>query len=559
MKPVPPHQLLSAYLDGELSAREREEVERLLEQSPEARQELLELEQVGMLLRQLPREALPKSFAPKVLEACLSDTAIFESATPPPRTAHSKRTQPGSGTNPRGPQARNTSWRGFTSVAVAVSALGLIVLLSWPKSEHSNREDLAQKSSQTASADEKTLAQPPKAADDNLDMKLAGGDAIAVDALNDVRFRQQGQPEPLSKFSEEMPAQSTTITAAEASTGIGRGGANRGTLNVGDKELKDLPVGEIVSALDPQGEQVAVVKLVVADRKQALKDLKQLLQKHQIAHESPEELEKADARTEVSKAEDSELLAVYVETNENQLAFVMQDLQKDAVFEKLSIEPPVETDKIDSYFRDSNVRLNDESRHRMMRFGGMGGGAAPGPRALKMEEKKAEESPEPNPEPAAAKETAPEKSAARTEPPKPAPPSDPAKNGISGPDEPPAQPRPSVAAFGAAGADSLRESEGAAPAGDRAGNEVKRPTRNKQAPAEAAPANSTQRDLTLTPEDLKTLQMQLAEPKPQNPEEAQSQVPAVKRAISGKPVQVLFVLVDQAETASPPAIAPSKD
>ena len=70
MKPDSAHPLLSAFLDGELSPGERDEVEHLLSESPAARQELKELEQIRELLRQLPRENLPNAFASRILEEC---------------------------------------------------------------------------------------------------------------------------------------------------------------------------------------------------------------------------------------------------------------------------------------------------------------------------------------------------------------------------------------------------------------------------------------------------------------------------------------------------------
>src|SRR5262249_52732453 len=49
-------QLLSAYVDGELSARERRNVTRILRKSNEARQLLHKLKQDSMILRKLPRK-----------------------------------------------------------------------------------------------------------------------------------------------------------------------------------------------------------------------------------------------------------------------------------------------------------------------------------------------------------------------------------------------------------------------------------------------------------------------------------------------------------------------
>ena len=54
--------LLSAYLDGQVSARERAAVEKRLQTDPQARQALDELRQLRALLRALPPRRLPHAF-----------------------------------------------------------------------------------------------------------------------------------------------------------------------------------------------------------------------------------------------------------------------------------------------------------------------------------------------------------------------------------------------------------------------------------------------------------------------------------------------------------------
>ena len=56
-------QLLSAYVDGEVTAEEAREVEELLASSGDARRELAELQATVDLVRGLPELALPRSFA----------------------------------------------------------------------------------------------------------------------------------------------------------------------------------------------------------------------------------------------------------------------------------------------------------------------------------------------------------------------------------------------------------------------------------------------------------------------------------------------------------------
>jgi hypothetical protein len=68
-------ELVTAYIDGELSARQRRAVLRLLERSPEARQLLQELRDDALRLRGLPRAHLSRHFPQRVVRA-VSDRPI---------------------------------------------------------------------------------------------------------------------------------------------------------------------------------------------------------------------------------------------------------------------------------------------------------------------------------------------------------------------------------------------------------------------------------------------------------------------------------------------------
>jgi len=72
-------QLLTAYVDGELTSRQREEVVRLAQQSPEARQVLNDLQDHARLVRQLPSRKLEPTFAAELVQK------LRPSETPAPR------------------------------------------------------------------------------------------------------------------------------------------------------------------------------------------------------------------------------------------------------------------------------------------------------------------------------------------------------------------------------------------------------------------------------------------------------------------------------------------
>jgi hypothetical protein len=67
MNDLPQNELLSAYLDGELTAAEQAEMERMLAASPAARQLLDELRALSNTLQALPQEKLGEDLSPHVL------------------------------------------------------------------------------------------------------------------------------------------------------------------------------------------------------------------------------------------------------------------------------------------------------------------------------------------------------------------------------------------------------------------------------------------------------------------------------------------------------------
>lgn len=69
MLPERLYQLLTAYVDGALTARQLRAVQRLLSRSVEARTVLRQLQEDAAQLQQLPRQTLPADFAPQVLLA----------------------------------------------------------------------------------------------------------------------------------------------------------------------------------------------------------------------------------------------------------------------------------------------------------------------------------------------------------------------------------------------------------------------------------------------------------------------------------------------------------
>jgi hypothetical protein len=101
-------ELLSAYLDGELPARQRKAVDRLLDESAEARELLRKLEGDAFLLRQSPPARVPFDLAPTIL------ASLPACDTPRPRLHIPAETQPAN---------RPLPWKKYTAVAALLIAV----------------------------------------------------------------------------------------------------------------------------------------------------------------------------------------------------------------------------------------------------------------------------------------------------------------------------------------------------------------------------------------------------------------------------------------------------
>lgn len=103
-------QLLSAYVDGELDAHQRQLVERLVRMSGEARAFVMDLEENAQLLRGLPRCNVQMDFSRRVLEA-ISDRRLPQSR--------------------RARLARSPSYPSWAGLAVAAAVLMAISLAAY--------------------------------------------------------------------------------------------------------------------------------------------------------------------------------------------------------------------------------------------------------------------------------------------------------------------------------------------------------------------------------------------------------------------------------------------
>ena len=533
MNPVPPHHLLSAYLDGELSPAERERVERLLEESAEARQELRELEQIGQLLRQLPRESLPKTFALNLLDFCQSETAVSEGETHALAgtvSAKSRQENPLPRPSPHaGFLKRRFGWIGLAALGISAAA-GLMLMLKRPDSPTENDNRIARQETANPAGDRS--ASPMFAESDEQVFPMSDRGSLPADvpgeASSDAMTPLNAEAAALSPQADASPAPAGN---AEERRLIAQEGAN----------FKNIAPGDMAEALDRRGDEVAVVKLIVGDRQQALKELETLLRRHQIVLPGESAFDQTPAGfRDVRK--DSSLAAVYVEAGNDRLTAALRDLQSGSAIQGLSMEAPISLALLDSWSPPPSAELSGAGR-QVQRFGGRGGldSAARSFRSTK-----------PDAAPQESKATGEEK------PPK-----------EKGPDEPfPIAPEPAKTSKDGQGAKpktagardsrepSAADSVGRPQAQAGQSNEPKKEAESKM-PAPSQAAGGRSRQLMVPADVLKSLQKKPAEERAGDPQAAKTEAYAAQSAgPARKRVQVLFILVDpSASSESPPVPA----
>ncbi|MBN2216280.1 MAG: zf-HC2 domain-containing protein, partial [Pirellulales bacterium] len=126
------HELLSAYLDGELPAEERARVERWLDEDAAARRRLDELRAVTVSMKNLPAHRLDEDLSARVLRAAEHRILAEPAATADdaPRPAATDETRSTRRILRRFLTPRAIAWSG---VAIAVAILLTVIPLEQPR------------------------------------------------------------------------------------------------------------------------------------------------------------------------------------------------------------------------------------------------------------------------------------------------------------------------------------------------------------------------------------------------------------------------------------------
>lgn len=382
-------ELLSAYHDGEVTPMERAEVERLLADEVRAQREVDELRDLSTTLSSSGGESAPEGLYEAVMRRIERESLLPSPSVTPSERQESRPT--------------SAAWVGIAA-AVTTIAAGLLVAVGMmgnpadpPVVADTNRpaadeDDLlgdhravvaemadkqndvdAKRSTVARSADQLATAFNEHNGVGK-GLESAAADSIATDG-EEGRNRVASAKLPGGHVPSDPPRGSKVqdaelATAAKAATivdafdGIGLGPGRNARLTF-DDDLKRAEVGDIVRALENTGDEVAVVRLTVVDRRQGLEALQLLLARNEIDRDSNDESDREAEKAKHSDDLGTGLEAVFVEATPDQLARTIAEMQSIASFRSLEVDEPIALAKLDGYTADgAAMGRTDELQQR---------------------------------------------------------------------------------------------------------------------------------------------------------------------------------------------------
>jgi hypothetical protein len=364
MSSVNPNDILSAYHDREATPNEESAAKALVEGLPEASREVKDYQRLSRLIQELPRLAAPPEFAAAVMQRAERESLIPLDPVVPQ----------GNSEKSVGPRQR---W--FLAVVVTVSvaaALLVAVNIVGPFRPGAPREEIARQELGSASADLESRKVSTTAAN-SLARERKGAIAqnestpFATVAAKDGSNRSSSSDAKAGAFPQ-TPAVSQ---AAPASPGFVAArmlkGAPVATESSGKSpelalmlpaNLKTAKVGDVVEALQQDGQQVAVVRLTVVNQVEGLDGVQSLLVRNTSRTlQNVDEIKQmrqhfaVDKSAHVSKAAvpsaAGDMICVYVEGSRDEMLGVLQDLQNERHIQAAELTNTISFTTLEEYAR----------------------------------------------------------------------------------------------------------------------------------------------------------------------------------------------------------------
>lgn len=339
MKSKIPDDLLSAFLDHEVTPAEEAAVNAQLQTSPEAKQELRDYQRLSELLHALPQQTLPSEFASAVMQRAERETLIpLDAAGIVDCDSHLQR-----------PSRR--AW--FLTAIAAVAASVAVLFIAIPGK---NRPA-------TVLALKEAPAPPPQG---NSAVDFFAAQAPPSKAGKSVARFSGGEAAKPAEASVGRPAQ-TIATLGRQGGGVStfamhhQSAESKSRRLVFPADLKTAQMGDVIEAMESVGDQVAVVRLTVVNQTSGLGGLQSLLVRDSSRQVQGKEKARlirerfADKKgavaidRQITPSATGDLVCVFVEGSREQLADVLKDVQNESQIQKAQLTNTISAAKLAQY------------------------------------------------------------------------------------------------------------------------------------------------------------------------------------------------------------------
>ena len=320
-------EILSAYVDEEVTATERAVVETHLLSSADAQQELEDYRQLSRDLRELPLFEPSENFSSRVMTD-IEKQLLLGPASPLTSTLDVPAT-PASNLTTTSRFARST-WQGVVTVACTLAVLLVLVpLLGPPVSVEPDGKTPSISSNLTAT---NTPERKNNLAKENSDRRES-----VIPAGNFKKGRQESLLN--APYDENLPYKEALVPAISLRN-VAKPDTSELIFYDDLQKLNESDVGRVVTAFEKSGQGLAVVKLTVVDCRAGLEALQILLTRNAIQRQSGNGKASVPNSTGPT-ANGSRFVAVLVRASRDQLASAVSEMKYERQFRSLQIDRPI--------------------------------------------------------------------------------------------------------------------------------------------------------------------------------------------------------------------------
>jgi hypothetical protein len=391
MSSANPNDLVSAFYDREAASAEETAARALVQGAPEAARELKDYKRLSRLIQELPQLAAAPEFAAAVMQRAERESLIplDPVATVSPSTSAAS---PG----PR----RRSIWVASAFVAVAAVTLVAVIIKrpSRPASiavrEPTDRgpssaepRKVAARTSGTLLArneEQPAFARAELPADREVNLRRSAAKSLEGAQPSPTVTREKEKLGFAPTVPAPRPPDPASLLGMTKASTIGKSAGNvpaQKSEKASDKgqdlalmlpaNLKTAQVGDVVEALQQDGQQVAVVRLTVVNQVEGLDGVQSVLVRNNCRTlQNVDEIKRmrqqfsSDKSAELSKSTVSsapgDLICVYIEGSPDEMRGVLQDLQTEKKIQEAQITNTISVADLEQ-FANPAVPANTQS------------------------------------------------------------------------------------------------------------------------------------------------------------------------------------------------------